>query len=136
MVIKKFPKNRIGWAFLVASLFIAVAVAGCTTTATTPTMSATTTTTIGGANIAISNLVFNPSNITVSIGTTVTWTNQDNFDHTVTSTATSGGTTPDGRFNSGDLSSGEHWSFTFTQAGTYYYYCKHHTTMHGTIIVT
>ena len=70
---------------------------------------------------------FAPGNFTMKVGATVTWFNADASVHTVTST---------GAFDSGNLASGAPYSHTFTQAGTYQYYCVLHPNMKGTIIVT
>lgn len=83
----------------------------------------------GENQVYIQNYAFNPSSITVSVGTTVTWTNLDGVVHTVTST---GGPVS---FDSGSLSQGQSWQFTFTQAGTYTYRCTLHPYMTGTVIV-
>lgn len=79
---------------------------------------------------------FQPDTLTVRVGTTVTWINQDGFIHTVTS-----GTSPSersGLFDSGNLNAGETFSFTFDQARTYDYFCIPHYSlgMIGKIIVT
>jgi plastocyanin len=80
-------------------------------------------------DVAISGFAFNPQSLTVKEGTTVTWTNQDSTIHTVTSDT--------GIFNSGNLSQGDKFSYTFTTAGTYAYHCEpHHASMTGTIVVT
>ena len=71
---------------------------------------------------------FAPGNFTVRAGSTVTWFNADASVHTVTSTGSA--------FDSGNLASGATYSHTFTQAGTYQYYCVIHPNMKGTIIVT
>jgi plastocyanin len=57
--------------------------------------------------------------LVVSVGTTITWTNNDTMAHTVTS---------DGNlFDSGVIASGGTFSFTFNTAGEYPYHC----TIHG-----
>lgn len=83
----------------------------------------------GENQVDIQGYAFNPSLITVSVGTTVTWTNLDSVVHTVTST---GGPVS---FDSGNLSQGQTWQFTFAQAGTYTYRCTPHSYMTGTVIV-
>jgi plastocyanin len=76
---------------------------------------------------------FTHSTITVPVGTTVIWTHNGQYPHTVT--------LDDGSFDSDSLSSGDTYIYTFDQAGTYTYYCKFHggpggVGMSGTIIVT
>jgi plastocyanin len=72
-----------------------------------------------------------PANIDAAKGTKVTWTNKDSTKHTVTS-----GTRPnkDGKFD-GQLDAAGTFSFTFTDAGTYPYFCSIHSSMNGTITV-
>ncbi len=80
-----------------------------------------------GSNIKLN---FSPDVITVIIGknNTVTWVNQDGTTHTVTAT--------DNSFNSGDIKAGSSWSYQFSIAGTYTYYCLYHSAwMKGTVIV-
>jgi plastocyanin len=87
----------------------------------------TPTTTPAQANVNISGFAFVPSTLTVSVGTTVTWTNKDSVTHTVTSN--------DNLFNSGDLAPNATFEFTFNQKGTFGYHCIIHTFMTGEIIV-
>ena len=81
------------------------------------------------ANVAvkIDNFVFGPPSLTVPVGTTVTWTNSDDIPHTSVST--------DGLFKSKVLDTDEKFSFTFTKAGTYPYYCTIHPKMTGKVVV-
>lgn len=81
----------------------------------------------GVTAIEIKNFAFTPKVIEVPVGTTVTWTNLDSVAHTATS--------DDGTFNSGNLNSGEAYSFEFKTAGTYAYSCSYHPSMQGTINV-
>ncbi len=82
--------------------------------------------------VSIINFAFNPSNRTISAGTTITWTNNDNVAHTVTS-GTPG--SPDGIFDSGSMAPGESFQFTFTQAGNFNYFCSIHTAMTAQVTV-
>jgi plastocyanin len=85
---------------------------------------------VGAAvTVSMQNIAFVPPTLTVSIGTTVTWTNQDTVSHTTTSDAAPA-------WDSGILNKGASFSFTFTKAGTFTYHCNVHPTMHGTITVT
>ena len=81
--------------------------------------------------VTISNYAFSPQKITVKVGTTVTWTNQDAIEHTVTADTES----PDAP-KSGLIAKGQTYSFTFNKAGTYGYHCEPHPYMKGTVIVT
>ncbi len=92
---------------------------------------------------ASSNLCFNPGILTVNKGTTVTWVNLDNLAHTVTSgfsyvdqSAPAEMRGPDGRFDSGLISPGGKFSYTFNEVGEFPYFCIPHPTMTGKIIVT
>jgi len=75
------------------------------------------------------DMKFNPEDLTINVGDTVTWTNDDGGAHTATST--------DGpaSFDSGNIATGATWSFTFTEAGTYDYKCDYHSSMTATITV-
>jgi plastocyanin len=79
--------------------------------------------------VAIKDYAFSPSSLTINVGDTVTWTNMDSAPHTVT--VSSGPV----KFSSGNLAKGQSFSYTFTKAGTYKYYCAVHPDMTGTVIV-
>lgn len=82
-----------------------------------------------GAEVKIDNFSFGPAALTVSVGSTVTWTNRDDIPHTVVST-------DDPKvFKSKVLDTDEKFSFTFTRAGTYAYFCSVHPKMTGKVIV-
>lgn len=74
---------------------------------------------------------FNPADLTIQAGETVTWHNHDGLPHT----ATSSDNPP--LFNSGDVPNGGTFAFTFDTPGTYDYFCTYHTLqgMTGTIVV-
>ena len=80
--------------------------------------------------VMIQNYKFSPAALTVAVGDTVKWTNMDTAPHTVT--VTSGPV----KFNSGNLAKGESFSYTFTKAGTYAYYCAVHPDMTAKVTVT
>lgn len=74
------------------------------------------------------NFSFDPSTITIPVGTTVVWTNDDGADHTSTS--------DDGTWDSGVIEPGDSFEFTFDEPGTYTYLCEiHPTQMQGTVVV-
>ncbi len=77
--------------------------------------------------ISLSNFMFSPMSLTVSVGATVTWTNSDDEPHTVVSNA--------GLFRSGAMDTNESFSFKFDKPGTYHYTCSIHPRMVGTIVV-
>lgn len=82
----------------------------------------------GQMNVDITDFSFQPATISVPVGTTVTWTNQDSVDHTVTS--------QDGLFDSGIVGEGESFSYTFMEPGNYAYFCSIHPSMRGMVTVT
>ncbi len=79
--------------------------------------------------VNIFNYKFDPETLTVPVGTTVTWTNKDEIPHTVASTDKSFKDSP-------GLDTGDSYSYKFTQAGTYSYYCTLHPFMKGKVVVT
>jgi plastocyanin len=81
----------------------------------------------GAFAVEIKDFSFNPKELDVPSGTTVTWTNLDQVAHTAT--ADKGG------FNSGNLNPGQSFSFTFDTPGSYVYNCTYHPGMQGTIVV-
>jgi len=81
----------------------------------------------GKAEVKIDNFSFGPETLTVSVGTTVIWTNRDDIPHTVVST--------EGVFKSKVRDTDETFSYTFSKAGTYPYYCSVHPKMTGKIVV-
>jgi plastocyanin len=78
-------------------------------------------------SVTIDNFTFTPKEITISKGTTVTWINRDDVPHTVVST--------DKKFKSKALDTDEQFSFTFSDGGTYGYFCSVHPVMTGRVIV-
>jgi plastocyanin len=79
------------------------------------------------AAVKIENFTFAPQRVTVKAGTTITWTNQDDIPHAVASATKA--------FRSKTLDTDDKFSFTFTTAGTYQYFCSLHPHMTGTIVV-
>jgi plastocyanin len=77
--------------------------------------------------VKIDNFSFGPAELTVPVGTTVTWTNRDDIPHTVVST--------DKLFKSKVLDTDEKFSFTFSIAGTFAYFCSIHPKMTGKVVV-
>ena len=77
-------------------------------------------------SVSIDNFTFQPAELTVKVGTTVTWKNHDDIPHAVVSA---------GKFRSKTLDTDDSFSFTFTAAGDYKYFCSLHPHMTGTIKV-
>jgi plastocyanin len=80
--------------------------------------------------ITMTNSAFNPSTKTVSVGTTITWTNSSGVVHTVTSNS------PSTELNSGDISGGGSYSHTLNTPGTFNYHCVNHQAMGMTGTIT
>jgi plastocyanin len=95
--------------------------------AVTPSAPSSTNISIPTGAAALGSNAFNPNPLTVSPGTTVTWTNTDSIAHTSTSDAPG--------WNSGTLASRQQFSFTFSTSGTFQYHCAIHPGMTGTVIV-
>jgi plastocyanin len=82
----------------------------------------------GKTEVRIANFTFSPREVTVPVGTTVTWTNHDDVPHVVASV--------DDEFKkSGALDTGDSFSHRFTTAGTFVYFCSIHPHMTGKILV-
>jgi plastocyanin len=83
---------------------------------------------VAGDAVNIDNFAFAPATLTVSAGSTVTWTNRDEEPHTVVAN--------DGSFRSPGMDSQATFSYTFPKAGTFDYVCSIHPFMHATVVVT
>lgn len=82
---------------------------------------------VATVNVNIVKFSFDPQNLTIYIGDTVRWTNIDGAGHTTTSNG--------GFWDSGTLSNGQSFSYTFNSAGTFPYRCSIHSGITGTITV-
>jgi plastocyanin len=111
----------------VASLTATVTIAIVLLLAGSPSVTATDQPAAANGAVNIDNFVFGPQTITVPVGATVTWTNKDDIPHTSVST--------EGVFKSKVLDTDEKFSYTFTKAGTYPYYCTIHPKMTGKVVV-
>ncbi|MGB8187023.1 MAG: cupredoxin family copper-binding protein [Pseudolabrys sp.] len=77
--------------------------------------------------VKIDNFTFNPKQVTVKAGDSITWVNHDDIPHTVTSQTQA--------FRSKALDTDDKFSFTFATPGTYPYFCALHPQMTATIVV-
>jgi plastocyanin len=109
------------------TIFAMPAIATLLLLVVSPSATANDQASAASAEVVIDNFVFGPQTVTVPIGTTVTWTNHDDIPHTVVST--------EGVFKSKVRDTDEKFSYTFTKAGTYPYYCSVHPKMTGTVVV-
>ena len=78
--------------------------------------------------VRIDNFTFNPAELKVKPGTTITWENADDIPHSIVETGT--------KFHSKALDTGDKFSMTFADAGEIDYFCGLHPHMKGKIIVT
>jgi plastocyanin len=117
-------------------LTLALSVASCgsggtgSTDATAPSDGTTAVTGQGGdteVQVIMTNRSYDPQTVTVAVGGTVTWVNQDAPQHDVVA--------DNGEFSSQLFDKGQSFSFTFTTAGTYPYHCTIHPGMNGTVVV-
>ena len=98
--------------------------------------SVTSVSIVSGASVPTNGQYFNPETVTSSVGSMVTWTNNDNVPHTVTSGVVENDVPkPDGNFDSDILVAGKTFSFVFDTAGDYDYYCLLHPFMTGNVVV-
>jgi plastocyanin len=114
----------------VVPLALLLILIACTSATTEPVTSETTTepTDGGKESVVMENVAFRPDEVTVAVGTTVTWTNQDLVAHTTTS--------EDDLWDSERMGQSESFSFTFEEPGTFTYICTiHPAQMQGTITV-
>src|SRR5690242_9419218 len=81
-----------------------------------------------GPQVEIKGMKFDPGTIKVKAGETVTWTNNDDRDHTVTADDPKG-------FKSGNIKRGETFEQKFAKAGKYAYSCSYHPRMKGIVVV-
>ena len=80
------------------------------------------------STVTMSGLAFSPAAVTVSPGSMVTWTNKEDAPHTI---ASKGG----GALKSKNLQKGDSYTYTFSTAGTFSYYCTIHPNMTGKVAV-
>jgi len=79
------------------------------------------------AAVTIQSFAVQPNPITITMGTTLTWINKDSTPHALNAS--------DGAWSTASINTGNSASVTFSQAGTFTYYCRIHQRMHGTVIV-
>ena len=143
-VMKSFQK--VAATALASALALSLGLASCggsdsggsaysgTTTTTTSAGSSTTvadSVPADGKTVSIKDFAFAPASLTVKVGDTVTWTNDDDSAHTATSDDK---VTPE--FDAGDIEASKTGTVTFDKAGTFAYHCDFHASMTGTIVVT
>ena len=132
---KNINGSKSRFIFFAAFLFAILIISGSCNKSTYNSMTGITGGTGGtggsgnpGTNqVFIENMSFTPSSIMISSSLTVTWTNKDVIDHTVTS--------DDGLFDSGNIKPNGTYSYTFTASGTFSYHCRIHSGMTASVSV-
>ncbi|MBI5377886.1 MAG: cupredoxin domain-containing protein, partial [Thaumarchaeota archaeon] len=119
----------------IGSLFVLVAMVAIAPSAFADHMTAEISIPAGSSTAGCekTNECFIPNEVTVDVGSEVTWSNDDSAAHTVTSGDIEGG--PDGKFNSDLFLAGKKFSHKFDEAGEFPYFCQVHPWMKGTVIV-
>lgn len=129
--------RRYGMGFIIAGLLVGLLVlAACAPASDGPMETEPTEEPNGGpaageVEVIMRDIAFQPEEITVAPGTTVTWVNEDGIAHTATS-GTRGN--PTDMFDE-TLDGGGSFSFTFEEPGTYDYFCRFHPGMSGVVVV-
>jgi plastocyanin len=114
---------------LVVLLAAAALLAGCGSSSKKSSTSSTSSApAAGGTTVSMKNIQFAPTSLTVKVGQTVTWTNDDSVVHNVTA--------DDGTFKSSNFGGGKTFSWKATKAGTFKYGCTIHPGMVATLTVT
>ncbi len=134
---RNIPSKNKPPLIILLMMFVFIGLAGCS--------DSTTDTDVGNGNgddnggtqqgpdeIWMEGRAFNPGNLEVEVGTTVTWENKSSEVHTVTSGSNR---TYDELFDSGNLSPGETFTYTFDEVGQFDYFCRPHTGMTATVTV-
>jgi plastocyanin len=116
--------SRLTAAFVLAALAGALPQPG----SAAETAAATAAATRGAPVVVkIDNFTFAPATLTVPVGATVTWVNEDDIPHTVVD--------EERRFRSKALDTDDSFAYTFSTPGSFDYFCSLHPHMIGTIIV-
>jgi plastocyanin len=111
----------------VAALVAAVALTACSQPAAPSGGGTSGGTPSASAQIVLKNIAVSPQQVTIAVGGTVTFVNQDSTDHRMVDDG--------GAYDSGMLAPGADFKQTFAKAGTFPFHCSIHPTMTGTIIV-
>jgi plastocyanin len=119
-------------AVSVTLLSLCLAGVGCSKDSSNPSGSYSTAPAPAAASpntVLMSGMAFSPVTITVTVGTTITWKNNDGFAHTSTSNT--------GVWDTGNIAAGASATTTFKTAGTFPYTCTYHASMgmKGTVVV-
>jgi plastocyanin len=110
---------------LIPAVALACCACGSSNSPSTPTATGTVVSIVSGSS-NLTTTAYSPNPVSVSVGGTVTWMNNDNTAHT---------STANGVFDSGNIAPGASFSRTFTTAGSFPYHCSLHPGMVGTVNV-
>ena len=125
---------RARWMLLVALVAGVMALAGCTSSKPGAVAPVKATPSPVTSQVAVGLFAFSPTPLAVKVGTKVTWTNNDDIEHSVTQGKPP--TAADGGFNSGFFTKGQTFSYTFAKTGAFSYFCMRHNSMTGEVDVT
>ena len=123
-------KTRIFLNGLLIALMASVLLVNCSKSSLTEDdglVSANATGANDSRTVYMKDSKFSKPDLIILAGQTVTWVNNDNITHTVTSN--------DDRFHSGNMQPGAVFSYTFTEMGDYSYRCIDHPAMTGIVEV-
>lgn len=131
------PSHLKPYLLFLTALFLAFTMVSCGDSSTDPDINGNDnngpdTEEPGPNEVEIVGQSFSPSTLEVEVGTTVTWENNSDMVHTVTSGSDR---TADGTFDSGNLSEGDTFSYTFNEVGEFDYFCMPHENMTATVNV-
>jgi plastocyanin len=118
-------RSALGGVLVAASAMLAAPPSQATTAGTPGAEAAAER--AAGPHVVISHHAYTPATLTVQVGTTITWVNTDDEPHTVTSSAR--------LFGSPGLDTDDVFSQTFSEPGTYVYFCTLHPLMTAEVIV-
>ena len=117
---------RIGWALVLLGLLSACSSDSPSAPSTGTVTSGTPVSIVNGAS-TLTTTAYSPNPVNVTVGSTVTWINNDNIAHTSTAN--------NGAWSSPSIAAGGQFSTTFTTAGSFAYHCTIHPGMVGTVNV-
>jgi plastocyanin len=118
---------RLGATVMLAALFVALVLVALGCGANDQGSTTTASNSTGGAQVVMTGFTYDPATVTIGVGETVTWVNEDAARHDVIA--------DNGEFASDLFGQGQSFSFTFRAAGSYPYHCGVHPGMTGTVIV-
>jgi amicyanin len=110
----------------VGSFLVIVLSSSASTTSSAGTPTGASKPAAGVTRVAIQNYKYEPPALTVHVGATVAWTNEDTVPHSATVA---------GGFDTGLFEKGQTRTISFARAGTFHYICTIHPFMHGTVVV-